>query len=224
MQKAVTLFLAILALLPLPAASRTAIEQRLGNAGYIDVATITPRVAVDLMYARPDNFTGRVLYDSLTHAYLHPDAARALSRAARELSRLRPGLRLLVKDAARPVSVQRRMFATVRGTAQAPYVANPDRGGGTHNFGIAVDVTLCDTLGRELSLGTPVDYLGPESHIDRENRLLSSHAITAEQLALRRLLRRVMTAAGFKTIRKEWWHFELQRREVARTRYRLIDF
>lgn len=107
------------------------------------------------MYARADNFTGRVLYDSLSHAYLHPDAARALAQAAKELRRQRPDLRFLIKDAARPVSVQRHMFRTVRGTPKARYVANPANGGGTHNFGIAVDITLCDTLGRELPMGTP---------------------------------------------------------------------
>lgn len=176
------------------------------------------------MYARADNFTGRVLYDSLSHAYLHPDAARALAQAAKELQRQRPDLRFLIKDAARPVSVQRHMFRTVRGTPKARYVANPANGGGTHNFGIAVDITLCDTLGRELPMGTPVDHLGPEANIDREQELLRRGIITKEELANRRLLRRVMLSAGFKTIRKEWWHFELLRRAEARRRYKLIDF
>ena len=211
----------------LPAAclcAQTQLERRLERAGYVDIAEAIPGLYVDLMYARADNFTGRVLYDSLTHAYLHPDAAAALKRAQAALARRSPGMRLLVKDAARPVSVQRRMFDVVRGTPLSVYVANPRRGGGTHNFGIAVDVTLCDSLGREIPMGTPVDFFGPEAHITAEDALVARGRITAQQRANRRLLRSVMTAAGFKTIRKEWWHFELKRREEARRIYKIIDF
>lgn len=206
------------------ACARSAVERRLLAAGYVDVAEAVPGVAVDLMYARSDNFAGRVLYDSLHRAFLHPDAAVALRRAQRRLDALAPGLRLLVKDAARPVSVQRRMFAAVRGTSKARYVANPANGGGTHNFGLAVDVTLCDSLGRELPMGSPVDHFGPESHITDEASLLRRRAITADELRRRRLLRRVMTEAGFRTIRREWWHFELRRRADAARLYPLIDF
>lgn len=208
----------------LSATALTQLESTLQRKGYKDVTEAVPGTYVELMYARADNFTGRVLYDSLSHAYLHPDAARALAQAAKELQRQRPDLRFLIKDAARPVSVQRHMFRTVRGTPKARYVANPANGGGTHNFGIAVDITLCDTLGRELPMGTPVDHLGPEANIDREQELLRRGIITKEELANRRLLRRVMLSAGFKTIRKEWWHFELLRRAEARRRYKLIDF
>lgn len=206
------------------ASAFTGVEQRLKKAGYVDVGADVPGVMVDMMYSRADNFTGRVLYDSLRHAFLHPDAAKALARAQKELSRLSPGTHLLVKDAGRPVGVQRSMFNAVRGTSKARYVANPARGGGTHNYGVAVDVTLCDSLGRELPMGTPVDHLGPESHIDGEEALVARGAISRDELARRHLLRRVMRAAGFLTIRKEWWHFELVRRATAAGRYRLLDF
>ncbi|WP_289760854.1 hypothetical protein [uncultured Duncaniella sp.] len=66
-----------------------------------------------------------------------------------------PGYRLLVKDAARPMSVQRRMFNAVKGTSKANYVANPAKGGGLHNYGLAVDVTIEDAQGNELDMGTP---------------------------------------------------------------------
>ena len=198
-------------------------EQMLG-AGCRDVAAELPGVRVRLMYASADNFTGCVLYDSLTRAYLTPDAIRALAKARRLLKQTRPDLDFLILDAARPVSVQRSMFSKVRGTSQARYVANPASRGGTHNYGIAVDITLCDSLGRELPMGTPVDYFGPEAHITDEAALLRTGLISSAELANRRLLRRVLTAAGFRTIRREWWHFELCRREQAPSRYRLLDF
>lgn len=205
-------------------AEETGIDRRMREAGYVEVTAAVPDAVVDLMYARSDNFAGRVLYDSLRRAYLHPRAAEALARARRELGRLAPGLRLMVKDAARPVSVQRSMFAAVRGTAASRYVANPATGGGTHNFGIAVDITLCDSLGRELPMGSAVDHLGPESHITAEADLLRRGVISRAEYDRRRLLRRVMRAAGFLTIRREWWHFELERRQSAARHYRLIDF
>lgn len=224
-EKTVLRFLAIFVLLAaLSAHGGGRIEKRLAAAGYVDVQQAVPGLMVELMYARPDNFTGVVLYDSTERAFLHHDAARALSRAGRLLAKEAPGLRLLVKDAARPVSVQRKMFNAVRGTPKARYVANPARGGGVHNFGLAVDITLCDSLGNELSMGTPVDHLGYESNITAEQTLLKRGIITAQELTLRRLLRSVMTRAGFKTIRSEWWHFELVRRADARQRYKLIDF
>ncbi len=107
--------LVLAAAVALGAAAFSGMELRLKRAGYVDVATAVPGVQVDLMYARPDNFTGRVLYDSLHHAFLHPDAARALGRAQKELTRLAPGTFLMVKDAARPVAVHRSMFRSVRG-------------------------------------------------------------------------------------------------------------
>lgn len=216
-------FMAVLLAGTLAAAALTPQEERLAAAGYRQVRHLNPNLRQELMYARADNFTGQILYDSLNTAFLHPDAARALARAQEALSATHPGLHILVKDAARPLSVQRRMFRRVRGTAQAQYVANPDRGAGTHNYGLAVDVTLCDSLGRELPMGTPVDHLGPEAHITDEAALLRAGKITRQELENRRLLRGVMTRAGFKTIRREWWHFELLRREQARGRYPVIE-
>lgn len=38
----------------------------------VDIQQIDPTIKVSLMYSRADNFTGRVLYTDLHHAYLHP--------------------------------------------------------------------------------------------------------------------------------------------------------
>lgn len=201
------------------------LDSRLEQNGYIDVATVSPRIIVSLMYARDDNFTGKLLYtpDLLTRAYLHSDAAKALGKAQAILDSLAPGTRLLVKDAARPMAVQRRMFDAVKGTPKARYVANPAKGGGLHNCGIAVDITLADSEGRELPMGTPVDHLGVEANIDREEELVRRGVISETERQNRLLLRRVMRAAGFKTIRTEWWHFNLLPLREARLRYPLIQ-
>ena len=200
------------------------LEETFVERGYVDVATLSPDIMVSLMYARDDNFTGKVLYDGLDKAWLHPDAAKAVADAQRRLSALRPGYRLLIKDAARPMSVQRRMFNAVKGTSKANYVANPAKGGGLHNYGVAVDITIADADGKELDMGTQVDHLGVEANIDREAELVRRGVMTENARQNRLLLRRVMKEAGFSTIRTEWWHFNLVSKARAREKYRLLDF
>ena len=122
------------------------------------------------------------------------------------------------------MSVQRRMFRAVSGTHKANYVANPARGGGLHNYGLAVDITIVDQEGRELPMGTPVDHLGPEANIDAEEALVRRGVISETERQNRLLLRRVMTSAGFHTIRTEWWHFDLVNKAKARASFRRLDF
>ncbi|MDE6175192.1 MAG: M15 family metallopeptidase [Duncaniella sp.] len=201
------------------------LEQKLRDHGLVNVAELDSTVCVSLMYARSDNFTGVLLYDDgFNQAYLHPDAASALVRAQAELASLAPGYRLLIKDAARPMSIQKRMFKAVSGTPKANYVANPAKGGGLHNYGLAVDITIVDPAGREISMGTPVDHLGTEANIDKEEILVRRGVISETERQNRLLLRRVMTAAGFHTIRTEWWHFNLVNKAKARASFRRLDF
>lgn len=212
----------ILGGMSLSVAAQTRTEGYLDSLGLVNVARLDTTLRVDLMYTRADNFTGQVLYHNLTQAYLHPEAAEALLRAQQELKRLHPDYSLRIYDAARPLSVQQTMWDVVKGTPQQNYVSNPARGGGLHNYGLAVDVTLADARGDSLPMGTRVDHLGPEAHIDQEERLVQQGKISPEALHNRRLLRRVMRAAGFRTLRTEWWHFNFRSRAEARQRYRVI--
>lgn len=187
------------------------------RAGYVNVAKAVPGIHISLMYARDDNFTGRLLYKDLREAYLHPRAAKALAKAQRELKSKRPDLSLKVYDAARPMHIQQQMWDVVKGTAQQDYVSNPRNGGGLHNYGMAVDITLCDAAtGDSIPMGTLVDHLGPAAHTDAEADLVRRHVITPEALKNRKLLREVMHAAGFTVLRTEWWHFNLITRAEAR--------
>ena len=219
-----SLLLVLVSMTLVPLSHAEVLDDRLEALGFIDVAKMNPAIKVELMYGRDDNFTGKVLYHGLTRAWLHPDAAASLDSAQRVLSRLRPGYSLLVKDAARPMSVQRSMFNSVKGTPQANYVANPANGGGLHNYGLAVDLTILDPSGKEIDMGTPVDHLGPEANIWREDQLVSSGYMTAEARANRQLLRRVMKAGGFIPLRSEWWHFNRVSKAEAQRRYKRLDF
>lgn len=200
--------------------SKTA--QRLESLGLVNVAEMDTTIRVQLLYATADNFLGEVLYDDLTEAYLHPEAAGALVKAQQELRRLKPGYSLIVYDAARPMAAQQRMWDFVKGTPRYIYVSNPARGGGLHNYGLAVDVSIVDAAGHVLPMGTKVDHLGAEAHTDREEELVASGAMTARERDNRLLLRQVMRAAGYKSLRSEWWHFNFKTRDEAKRNYRLI--
>lgn len=202
--------------------AKTSTERSMERQGMVDVGTVDNTIKVSLMYSRADNFTGSVLYTDLGRAYLHPKAAKALARAQKELKRLRPDLSLKIYDAARPMSIQQKMWDKVKGTPKYFYVSNPARGGGLHNYGMAVDITLCRANGDTIPMGTKVDHMGKASHIDNEDALVTSGRISRKALDNRRLLRRVMRHAGFKPLRTEWWHFNFISRATAKKYYKVI--
>ena len=197
-------------------------ELSMERQGMVDVQQKDSSIRVSLMYSRADNFTGEVLYTDLTRAYLHPKAAAALTKAQARLKQLRPDLSLKVYDAARPMSIQQKMWDKVKNTPKYFYVSNPARGSGLHNYGMAVDITLCDAKGDTLDMGTPIDYMGSAAHIDREDALVKSGRISRRAQKNRQLLRQVMRYAGFRPLRTEWWHFNLISRATARKYYKVI--
>ena len=190
--------------------------------GLVNVTDLDSSLVVKLMYTQADNFTGEVLYDNLTEAYLHPDAAYALIEAQKALKQLHPSYSLIIYDAARPMSVQKKMWNVVKGTSKYKYVSNPNRGGGLHNYGLAVDISIQDSLGQPLPMGTQVDQLGVEAHITDENELVHSGKMSETERQNRILLRKVMKEAGFRALPSEWWHFNFCSRNVARQKYKLI--
>ena len=144
-------------------------------------------------------------------------------RAAHEaLKRRAPGLRFLVYDGLRPRSVQREMWNAVRGTPLQQYVANPAVGS-MHNYGVAVDLTLCDLAGTPLDLGSHFDELGPISQPRLEEQMLKAGRLTKDEVSRRRLLRSVMRDAGFRALSIEWWHFEDSSRDLVRRTLPVIE-
>lgn len=198
------------------------LEAKIIAGGYVDIQTLDSSIKVDLKYATTDNFTKVVLYDTLYNAYLHPLAAEKLVKAQKNLKQINSDYTLLVYDAVRPLSVQKRMYKVVQGTPQAPYVANPSRTG-LHNYGMAVDLTICDSQGKPLDMGTPFDFFGSAAGINNEEALITKGALTRKQVNNRKLLRKVMTQAGFYTIRGEWWHFNAVPLAEARRSYKVIE-
>lgn len=210
------------AVLPAPQPEKSPMAHYMDSLGLIDVTELDSSLVVKLMYTQADNFTGEVLYDDLSEAYLHPDAAHALVKAQRVLKELHPSYSLLIYDAARPMSVQKKMWNVVKGTPKYRYVSNPNNGGGLHNYGLAVDISIQDSLGQPLPMGTKVDHLGAEAHITRESELVRNGKMSETERQNRILLRKVMKEAGFRALPSEWWHFNFCSRDVARQKYKLI--
>ena len=68
-----------------PPPKRSAMALYMDSLGLVNVTDLDSSLVVKLMYTQADNFTGEVLYDNLTEAYLHPDAAYALIEAQKAL-------------------------------------------------------------------------------------------------------------------------------------------
>lgn len=188
-------------------------DRRFVDIGLVDIGTVDSTIGVDLRYSGKDNFMGDDVYGELDRAYLVRQMATRLSRAQRLL--LSKGYSLVVLDAARPISVQRLMWAMVEGTENRIYVANPARGG-MHNYGAAVDVTMVDTLsGEEADMGSEFDNFSDRAWVG------SGHDTPA-----RLLLIGAMREAGLRVYRREWWHYELTEYSSAqiREKYTLLDF
>lgn len=214
------LFLSVVGMADAQQTSKTA--QSMVRQGMVNVWSEDKSIQVSLMYARADNFTGTVLYGDLREAYLHPKAAKAVARAQRRLKELRPDLTLKIYDATRPMSIQQKMWDKVKGTSKYFYVSNPRNGGGMHNYGMAVDITLATIHGDTIPMGTKIDHMSKLSHITDEATLVRQGRMSKEAQNNRQLLREVMRYAGFRPLSTEWWHFNLCTRAEAKKYYKVV--
>jgi D-alanyl-D-alanine dipeptidase len=197
-------------------------DRVLVDMGLVDVQTICPDILVELKYATEDNFLHKNVYGDLKKCFLLKEAALKLAVAQKNLATLKPGWRLKIYDGARPRRIQATMGALVKGTPRQPFVANP-KTGSNHNYGAAVDLTLVDEKGLELDMGTTFDFFGDLAQPRLEDAFLKKGVLTANQVQNRRLLRKVMTEAGFISISSEWWHFDAFPIDEVRRRFNLIE-
>ncbi len=190
--------------------------------GLQNIQQLDSTIHVQLIYASVDNFLKENIYGSLTQAFLQPKAAQMLVKAQQELKKQNARLSLIVYDAARPQRMQVKMYEKVRGTPQVRYVTSPGRKS-MHSYGVAVDLSIIDEkTGKELDMGTPVDFLGAKAEPQKESELLKSGQLSQKQIDNRALLRTTMRKAGYRGIPNEWWHFEACTRKDAEATYKPI--
>jgi D-alanyl-D-alanine dipeptidase len=161
----------------------------------VDIRTACPGVLVELRYETARNAAGHAIYPVNARCLLRKSVAARLLAAHRLLAA--DGLRLKVWDAYRPPSAQAALWAA---RPNPDFVADPAKGGSLHGWGVAVDVTLVDRLGRELKMPTHFDEIGPAA----ARRYRGTDPGVARNL---RLLQQAMAKAGFLAMRDEWWHF-----------------
>jgi D-alanyl-D-alanine dipeptidase len=179
-------------------------------------------VVVDLRYATTNNFVGRNLYGEFDGAFLHKVAAAKFRDAVERLGLIEPEYRFVIFDALRPRSVQWILWEYVVGTDRQKYVANP-KGGSIHNYGFALDLSILDETGEELDMGTSFDDFSRLAQPRYEEKFLAEGKLSGIQIGNRRLLRGVMEAAGFNSLRLEWWHFNALPRAEVKANYRIIE-
>ena len=151
---------------------------------------------IDLKYATEDNFTEQVIYPC-ARCFVRPRLAKKLAVVQEELLKER-NLSIKLFDCYRSIPAQQRLWDIV---PDATYVADPKKGS-MHNRGAAIDLTLMDSVGRELDMGTAFDHFGRES---RHNYF----DLAPQILENRRLLKETMMKHGFNYIKSEWWHYSL---------------
>lgn len=150
----------------------------------------------NMKYATADNFLKTKVYDCEA-CYLRYKTLKALIKANEKF--IKKGYKIMLFDCYRPLDIQKKMWQIV---SNPNYVADPNKGS-IHNRGGAVDITLVDSTGVAIDMGTSFDFFGIEASHDYEN-------LSEEVKENRRLLRKIMTRSGFRIFESEWWHYNLK--------------
>lgn len=154
-------------------------------------------IVTDVRYATTNNFTGKILYPT-DKVYIRKLVGEALSQVQSNLLKTY-NYRIKIFDAYRPLSVQKKMWEIL---PDDRYVANP-ASGSRHNRGAAVDITIIDSSGTELDMGTEYDNFTERAHYAYPD-------LPKKVKANRALLRDTMVNYGFNPITTEWWHFDFK--------------
>lgn len=158
-----------------------------------EVTRLDASIVLDLRYATENNFVEEKMYDC-GRCFLRPDVAKEVVKIHQELQVKGYGLKMF--DCYRPRPIQWKLWKKV---PDPRYVADP-RKGSQHNRGKAVDLTIVDSEGNELDMGTDFDFFGKEAY-----HSYSDHS--DEIAANRKLLLSTMEAHNFRPASTEWWHY-----------------
>jgi D-alanyl-D-alanine dipeptidase len=200
------------------------IEAKLIKHGLVDIQTVDSTLNIDVRYSTVNNFVGIDLYGDLNKVFLQPDVAKKLRVAQQLLKEKDSTLSLLIFDGVRPLSIQQLMWDTLKLPIheKTKFLSNP-KNHSIHNYGAAIDLTICNYLNTELNMGTPYDYIGKEAYPRMENYFLETGYLTKENIENRKLLREIMKKSGFTSISSEWWHFNSCSRNEAKEKYKIVE-
>ncbi len=164
----------------------------------VDLGGLDSTLVIEPRYAGDHNFTGAPLpgYEA-DRIWLRREAAEALVRVQGRLAAA--GYSLKVFDGYRPVRATEAMVTWATGVGREDlldegYIARRSR----HNMGVAIDLTVIDSSGAELDMGTPYDTFSEAAHTANASGSVMSNRL---------VLLDAMAAEGFENYSKEWWHF-----------------
>jgi D-alanyl-D-alanine dipeptidase len=179
---------------------------------FVNLRNYSNDFVFDMKYATADNFLKEKVYPC-DECFLRVKTVKALLEA--NIAFLEKGFKIKLYDCYRPRAIQKKMWKIV---PDANFVANPKKGS-IHNRGGAVDISLVDSVGNELNMGTKFDFFGKEaSHNFLE--------LSEEILNNRKLLKDIMLQHNFKSFDSEWWHYNLNgsnKDEVSNQKWRCLD-
>lgn len=169
-------------------------------------------------------------YGQISPYSLRQTVVEKLLQAQAHLQRQQPGWQLQIFDAYRPIPVQQFMVthtfdqlaysegldpqnlsAAERSRLQTQVLkfwAIPSSDPNTpppHSTGAAIDLTLVDSTGTVVNMGSTIDEISPRSYPLHFANSTEPEAHQYHQN--RQRLRNAMDAAGFSQHPNEWWHF-----------------
>jgi D-alanyl-D-alanine dipeptidase len=163
---------------------------------FVNLKDYSKDFVYDMKYATSDNFLKAKVYDC-AECFLRLKTVKAIVEANEAFMKM--GYKIKFFDCYRPLDIQKKMWKIVPNPS---YVADPSKGS-IHNRGGAVDITLVDSNGKELDMGTSFDFFGVEAGHNYLN-------LSPEILANRQLLKKIMKEKGFNSLDSEWWHYNLK--------------
>ncbi|RKS03244.1 M15 family metallopeptidase [Flavobacterium sp. 102] len=171
------------------------ITKETNDNAFVNLKNYSNDFVFEMKYATSDNFLKEKVYPC-GECFLRVKTVKSLLEANKTF--LAKGFKIKLYDCYRPIAIQKKMWQIV---PNPTYVANPKKGS-IHNKGGAVDITLVDSLGIELNMGTLFDFFGEEASHNYLN-------LSEEILANRKFLKEIMLQHNFKSFDSEWWHYNL---------------
>jgi D-alanyl-D-alanine dipeptidase len=174
-------------------------------------------IEIDVVYAQaghPENIFKTAIYKKTARLSLHADLARVTLSCARLLNE-RYGWTLVLKDGLRTIEAQQRQMETEIVRANPDWLEEPDvmlakPGHGAHPRAMAIDVSLKDSSGSPVDMGTVFDEMTPQSArayegfsplvLQNRQRLENGFMEAAEKLRL-----------PMAPLSSEWWDFRFPR-------------
>jgi len=172
----------------------------------VNILDYIPDAIIDMKYSTKDSMFKKPVYTE-NKCLVKKELAEKLKKA-NEILKTKYKKKIKFWDCYRPWSVQKIMWSLY---PKKGYVAHP-AWGSNHNRGCAVDITLADLNDKEVTMPTKFDDLSKKANHNYQD-------LPKKVKENRWILKSVMRKVGLKSIRSEWWHYNLPKPK----RYPVID-